>query len=129
MYTPDNIPYLLDGAQKIYLPSDILNSKHPHGMCVETTAIMASAVESLGMRPYFVIVPGHAYLGVALSTTATGPSQFWETSLLGAQGGQLFGDQANVFGNSEYSLDVNENRIQYVVDVQTEQEQGINPIE
>jgi hypothetical protein len=122
-YAPDTIPYLLDGAQKIRLPSDILNNPHPTGMCVETTAIMASAISFLGMRPYFIILPGHAFLGVALGTAATAPAEFWETSLLGT------GDdsrQANIYGDGEYIK--NQNNITQV-DVQLVQEQGIRPIE
>jgi hypothetical protein len=94
-------------------------------MCVETTAIMASAVEYLGMRPYFTIISGHAFLGVAVSPTAAGPGEFWETLLLGDQKGQVYGDQANVYGNGEYAKNV----IVDTVDVQYWVQQGIKPIE
>jgi hypothetical protein len=125
--TPDNIPYLLDGAQTIRLPSDILNNNPaPHGMCVETTAIMASAIVSLGMRPYFIIIPGHAFLGVALTTAATGPGEFWETALLGRG---VDGEQARIFGDTEYAKNWNAKNIQATVDVEAEQQQGIAPIE
>jgi hypothetical protein len=124
-YAPDNIPYLQSGAQKIRLPSDILTSKAPYGMCVETTAIMASAVESLGMRPSFIIVPGHAFLGVALSTTAPSATEFWETELLNVCDD---GIQANGYGDHEYYVTY-QNKVVNVIDVQAERQQGIMPIE
>jgi hypothetical protein len=123
-YTSDNILDLRDGAQKIRLPSDILTSPAPSGMCVETTAIMASAVEYLGMRPYFIIIPGHAFLGVAVSAAATAPGEFWESLLLGTGDN---GEQARIFGDHEY--DQNVNHIQEVIDVQYQRQLDINPIE
>ncbi|MGO8946592.1 MAG: hypothetical protein ACLQUY_02790 [Ktedonobacterales bacterium] len=128
-YASDNIPFEQDNAQRIKLPSDILNSPDPSGMCVETTAIMASAVEYLGMRPYFIIVPGHAFLGVALGQSSSAPHSYWETSDLNgpSNGGRSTGEQANIFGNSEYAKDKGE--ILEIVDVQYERDQGIMPIE
>ena len=125
-YASDNLPVLQDDAQKIRLPSDILNSQAPYGMCVETTAIMASAVESLGMRPYFVITHTHAYLGVAVGTATTAPIEYWETSLL-TNGND--GKQANYNGDQEYARDYSNNNIVEVINVQYERQQGIKPIE
>jgi hypothetical protein len=127
-YSSDNIPHLLtqDDAQIIHLPSDILANSAPSGMCVETTAIMASAIESLGMRPYFIIIPGHAFLGVALSSAALGPTEFWETSYLGSG---VDGEQARIYGDGEYAKYWNENNIQDVINVSYERQQNIVPIE
>ncbi len=125
-YSSDNIPYMQDSTQRIQLPSDILNTLPPSGMCVETTAIMASAVESLGMRPYFIIVPGHAFLGVALGDSASAPLAYWETSDLGVG---VTGDQANIDGDNEYTQFQARQSILEIVDVQSSREQGIMPIE
>ncbi|MGH2484836.1 MAG: hypothetical protein ACRDHE_02380, partial [Ktedonobacterales bacterium] len=57
-YAQDNIVY--SGDQRIQLPSDILGESAPAGMCVETTVLLASAIERLGMRPYLILAPGHA---------------------------------------------------------------------
>jgi hypothetical protein len=125
-YASDNIPFLQDSSQRIQLPSDILNSPAPSGMCVETTAIMASAVESLGMRPYFIILPGHAFLGVALSTSLNPQIGYWETSDLKA-GLSITGNQANISGDIEFTQ--SKNAILETVDVELERQLGIMPIE
>jgi hypothetical protein len=122
-YASDNVVFGRD--QRIRLPQDVLTGAAPTGMCVETTAILASAVEHLGMRPYVVIVPGHAFLGVALGADLTAPIEFWETSDLNGS----TGTQANLDGNSEYRDATQANTIQTVIDVQYERVHGIEPIE
>jgi hypothetical protein len=127
----DNIPFLQDSTQLIQMPSDILNSLAPSGMCVETTAIMASAVESLGMRPYFVIVPGHAFLGVALGESPNAPIGYWETSDLngGLTTDRVTGDQANIDGDDKFMQYQSKNQIIEMVDVDRERQLSIMPIE
>jgi hypothetical protein len=122
-YASDNVVFGRD--QRIRLPQDVLTGAAPTGMCVETSAILASAVEHLGMRPYVVIVPGHAFLGVALGVDLTAPIEFWETSDLNGS----TGTQANLDGNSEYRDATQANTIQTVIDVQYERVHGIEPIE
>lgn len=125
-YAQDNVPYATDADQLIQLPKDILSNPAPTAMCVETTAIIASTVERLGMRPYFVIVPGHAFLGVALGPSAGAPIEYWETSDLN---GGVRGDQANLHGDTEYNTFAATGKILRVVDVQYERAHGIMPIE
>ena len=125
-YAADNIPYAQDATQIIQLPKDVLTSSAPTGMCVETTAILASAVERLGMRPYIIITPGHAYLGVALGPQANAPRAYWETSDLN---GGVLGDQANTHGDLEYNTDQHEGHVLKVIDVLAERQQGIEPME
>ena len=124
-YASDNIPYNKDTVQRIQLPSDVLSQSAPTAMCVETTAILASAVERLGMRPYIVIVPGHAFLGVALGASSKAPIDYWETSdLKGATG-----SQANVHGESEHRDFEAQQLILRVINIQDERAQGFVPIE
>jgi hypothetical protein len=125
-YAQDNVPYNHDATQNIQLPQDILTSAVPTGMCVETTAILASAVERLGMRPYIVIIPGHAFLGVALNVAATAPIEYWETSDLN---GGVIGSQANVHGDAEYIENLAQRQVLQVIDIGAEREHGIEPIE
>lgn len=125
-YAGDNPLYSQDASQIIKLPADVLSSPYPTAMCVESTAIMASAVEALGMRPYFVIVPGHAFLGVALGQNANAPFGYWETSY--PQAG-VTGAQAQVKGESEYSAAQAKGQVLRVIDVEYERTQGIAPIE
>lgn len=125
-YAGDNALYSQDASQLIKLPDDVLGSPYPAAMCVETTAIMASAVEALGMRPFFVIVPGHAFLGVALGPDPNAPFDYWETSDLN---GGVSGAQALVHGNSEYATNQSQGKVLRVIDVESERKQHIEPIE
>lgn len=125
-YASDNALYAQDATQRIKLPDDILSSANPTGMCVETTAILASAAEALGMRPYFVIVPGHAFLGVALGAQSSAPINYWETSHLNDG---VLGSQAHAAGGDEYNMFQAQGKILQVVDVALERSQGIEPIE
>lgn len=122
-YAEDNLVY--DQDQQIRLPSDVLTSPAPVGMCLETTAVLASAVEFLGMRPYIVVVPGHAYLGVGVGPSTASPIQYWETSDLNAGAD---GNQANVHGDNEYAGDFRQGRVLVTVDVLAERAQGIAEI-
>jgi len=119
-YASDNALYNTDATQQIQLPADILKQSAPTGMCVETTAILASAVERLGMFPYIIIVPGHAFLGVALSADP-GAIEYWETSDLNDN----TGSQARVDGQSEYRT----SQILRVIDIHYERQHDIKPIE
>jgi len=112
-------------SQFIKLPADVLSQRNPTAMCVETTAILASAVEHLGMRPYIIIVPGHAFLGVALGTDPGAPIEYWETSDLNG----ATGNQAHVDGQGEYLTLQQSGQNPHVINIQSERQQGILPIE
>jgi hypothetical protein len=125
-YANDNALYN-GGEQRIQLPSEVLGSPYPVGMCVETTVTLASAVMRLGMRPYIVILPneGHAFLGVALGPGENAPVEYWETSDLNGASGL----QANVNGENEFTRAKAKGEPIVIVDVTYERGQGINPIE
>jgi transglutaminase-like putative cysteine protease len=125
-YVNENVPYQEGATQLIQLPKDVLSNSPPTGMCVETTVLLASAAERIGLRTYIVIVPQHAFLGVALGTAASAPIGYWETSLLG---GGDDGDHANLFGTSEYNRYMSQNQVLHTVDVELERQRGIEPIE
>jgi hypothetical protein len=125
-YAEENVPYNTNAMQLIQLPTDILSRAAPTGMCVETTAILASAVERLGMRPYIIIVPGHAFLGVAMGSSPRAEIQYWETSDLN---GGVNGAQANAHGESEYTTYAGQGKVLSVLDVQFQRQHGIAPIE
>jgi hypothetical protein len=124
-YASDNIPFNQDATQRIQLPADILTQSAPTGMCVETTAILASAIERLGMRPYIIIVPGHAFIGVALGFDSSAPIEYWETSDLNNN----TGSQANAHGESEFRTKQEQRQILRVINIQDERKHGIKPIE
>jgi hypothetical protein len=115
-YSNINIQYGLPQVETIQLPKDVLQSDL--GMCVETTVTLASAIESLNMRPFVYIIPGHAFLGVAMGPTSN-QREFWETSLLGHHN---LGWQANQEGDSEYHQDAGQ--IVRVIDIRAERQQN-----
>lgn len=124
-YASDNIPFNQDATQRIQLPADVLSQRAPTAMCVETTVILASAIERLGMRPYIIIVPGHAFLGVALGSSSNAPVDYWETSDLNGN----TGSQANAHGQLEFNTAQQRGQLLRVIDIQYEREHGIEPIE
>jgi hypothetical protein len=125
-YVNENLPTQENAIQLIKLPKDILSDGAPTGMCVETTAIMASAVEAIGLRPFIVIVPQHAFLGVAVGASPTALIEYWETSDLGSG---VTGSQANVDGDGKYHDMQTRNEVLRVIDIAQERQQGIEPIE
>lgn len=125
-YAVDNAPFTTSAAQQAQLPRDVLASSAPTGMCVETTVILASAVERLGMRPYIVFTATHAYLGVAMSDEPHAQIEYWETSDLN---GGVTGAQANTHGDAEYAQDSASRLITRVVDIQYERAHGVVPME
>ncbi|MFC1721964.1 zinc ribbon domain-containing protein [Patescibacteria group bacterium] len=54
--------YQTSNAQKIRLPEDIILERS--GLCIETTVLVAAALENLGMEPVIIIIPGHAWVAV-----------------------------------------------------------------
>lgn len=125
-YAADNQPFTQDTSQQVLLPRDVLASRAPTGMCVETSVIMASAVERLGMRPFIVFTADHAFLGVALGDDPHAPVEYWETSDLN---GGVSGAQANTHGDMEFTQDAQTHQIQEIVDIQNERNHGIAPME
>lgn len=125
-YADTYVPYTRDGdnetSEQVKLPKDVLTDNS--GMCIETTLVMASAVENLGMHPYIVIIPGHAFLEVALGPDPNSPREAWETSLLGAN---YSGETARQFGDNE--LAQNQQHIITVIDIDAAIQAGIVPME
>jgi hypothetical protein len=52
----------MDAQQRVKLPADTLNSKS--GLCIETSLVMASALQSAGMHVMLIFPPGHAQVAV-----------------------------------------------------------------
>lgn len=79
-------------SQRVKLPSDSINLASAN--CIDGTVLFASALENIGINPYIVIVPGHAFLawgdgegnveGV-LETTMVGNSEFYDAYESGLQ--------------------------------------------
>ncbi len=99
-YVQESVPYTganeSSAVENIKLPKEILRQRS--GMCIELTTLLASAVESIGLHPEIVIVPGHAFLGVAMTEDNTN-FQYWDAVDLN---NNIGADSANVATNTSY---------------------------
>jgi hypothetical protein len=123
-YAQVNVPFRQDAMQVIQFPRDVLSGAAPTAMCVESTVIMAAAVERLGMRPSIVFIPGHVFLGVATAASG-GAVEYWETSDLDG----VSGAQANNHGDTEFADASRAGSILRTLDIQMARAQGVIPIE
>lgn len=80
-------------VQRTRLPSEVLESTN--AQCLEGTILFATLLESIGIKPLVVVVPGHAFVG--WHTTAAdgtgGKPVFLETTMVG---GASFKDAVKV---------------------------------
>lgn len=67
--------------QRVNMPDQSLHLSSAN--CIDGTVLMASALEALGIRPYIVIIPGHAYLAWSIYRDRTTISAL-ETTLIGS---------------------------------------------
>ena len=99
-YVQESVPYSgtsdSNAVENIKLPKEILQQHS--GMCIELTTLLAAAVESIGLHPEIVIVPGHAFLGVA-ATEDNMNMQYWDAVDLNNNVGA---DSANIATNTSY---------------------------
>lgn len=131
-----------DEGQKVRTPSDVLDGHI--GTCLDTTVVLAAALEQAGIHPLLWVVRGHAFLGywrqpVSLNSTVTTDVrevvnlvdldhiQLVETTMVAA------GDNAHPFDathrppyTSHLSGDLT--RVLGVVDVKTARENRIVPL-
>ncbi len=104
--------------QDIRLPFEVLQQRS--GMCVELTALLASAVEHIGLHAEIVIVPGHAFLGVAVNPNDS-QFEYWDAVEVN---NNVAGDSANIFADHEYKQ-------QHIIDtilISRARAQGIGPM-
>lgn len=124
-YLIENVPYSGPAnnsvaLENIKLPSEVLQQHS--GMCIELTALLASAVEKIGLHAEIVIIPGHAFLGVA-TTPDQKQFQYWD----GVQvNNGVAGASANTYADQEYSENVKQ--IVDTILISTARQQGIGPM-
>lgn len=56
-----------DVVQRVTLPTETLSSKS--GICIDLSVVVASALQSIDMRPMIVLTPGHARVAVEIFDT------------------------------------------------------------
>lgn len=68
-------------SQRVRLLGDVWRDRRAN--CLDSSVLIASVLERLGMHAFIVLVPGHAFIGFR-SGEAAGAMQYLETTLLGA---------------------------------------------
>ncbi|HET8843042.1 MAG TPA: hypothetical protein VFN35_16385 [Ktedonobacteraceae bacterium] len=124
-YVQASVPYSGPGdtsadQQFIKLPAEVLQQQS--GMCVELTLLLASAVESIGLHTEIVIIPGHAFLGVAVKSD---DSQFEYWDAVQVNNG-VAGDSANIAANNEYQQSAKQ--LVDTILISNARQQGIGPM-
>lgn len=69
-------------SQKVFYPRETLASNGAN--CLDGTVLLAAILERIEMRPFIVLVPGHAFLCVALDKELENPL-FIETTMIGSK--------------------------------------------
>jgi Transglutaminase-like superfamily len=109
-YLQASVPYSGSGdasaaTQNIKLPSEVL--QQGSGMCIELALLLASAVEHIGLHAEIVIIPGHAFLGVAV-TPDNKHFEYWDAVQVN---NNVVGDSANVATDDVYTVNSQQHTI------------------
>ena len=109
-YVQASVPYSGPGGttvatENIKLPSEILQQRS--GMCIELTLLLASAAERIGLHTEIIIVPGHAFLGVAV-TPDSKHFEYWDAVQMN---NNVVGDSANVATDESYTQNLKQHTI------------------
>jgi len=126
-YVQSDVPYGGPGdssvaVQNIKLPSEVLQQRS--GMCVELTTLMASAVERIGLHAEIVVIPGHAFLGVAV-TPDDQHFQYWDAVLVN---NNVAGASANVFADKLYEQHQDQHTIEDKILIRDARNAQIGPM-
>ena len=124
-YSQESVPYngpvdTSVALQKIKLPAEVL--QQGSGMCIELTALLASAVERIGLHAEIVIIPGHAFLGVAVTQNNT-RFEYWDAVQVNDN---VAGDSANLWTDKEYMQ--NAKQIVDTIVISDARHQGVGPM-
>lgn len=109
-YLQESVPYSGPGndsaaTQNIKLPAEVLQQHR--GMCIELALLLASAVEHIGLHAEIVIIPGHAFLGVAV-TPDDKRFEYWDAVQVN---NNVAGDSANIVTDEVYTLNARQHSI------------------
>ena len=126
-YMQTSIPYTgtsdtSPSTEQIKLPDEVLQQHS--GMCVELTTLLASAVEGIGLHSEIVIIPGHAFLGVASDETNT-HFEYWDAVDMG---NNIAGDSANVAADTLYSHNLQQHTILDTIVISSARDASIGPM-
>ena len=92
-------------TEYVKLPAEVL--KQRSGMCIELTVVLASAVERIGLHTEIVIIPGHAFLGVATRADSS-HFEYWDAVDMNTG---VAGDSANIAADQLYAANVKQHTL------------------
>lgn len=130
-YVQETVPYVDNGGstdssasnvETIKLPTEVL--KQGFGMCIELTDVLASAVERIGLHPRIIVVPGHAFLGVAMDEQDS-HIEYWDTVDMNTN---VAADSANVDADNTYSKYKTQGTIVDTISISDARAAGVNPM-
>jgi hypothetical protein len=126
---PEQVGDATSLTQSIRLPRDVMYGDS--GLCVELALLWCSLGESLGARPYLVLLPGHAFTILQDENGDTLPIEC--TAVGGGTGGNLEPaasfDDAIKAGKKEWAALMAGKAPFILVDIQEYQQEGIRPPE
>ncbi|MDP3275738.1 MAG: hypothetical protein Q8Q09_11120 [Deltaproteobacteria bacterium] len=70
-----------DGWQRIRRPAESIAMRSAN--CIDGTLLFASVLESIGIRAFIVVVPGHAFVAAQMGPEATAELMPFETTMVG----------------------------------------------
>jgi hypothetical protein len=127
-YIQSTVPYSASGGgsntglENVKLPSEVL--QQGSGMCVELTTLMAAAVERIGLHVEIVIIPGHAFLGVALNGNNT-HFAYWDTVDVN---NNVAADSANIAADNLYTQNMQKRTLVDVIVLSNARDAHIGPM-
>lgn len=127
-YVQSTVPYSASGGgnntglEDIKLPGEVLQQRS--GMCVELTILMAAAVERIGLNAEVVVIPGHAFLGVALNENNT-QFTYWDTVDVN---NNVAADSANIAANNLYTKNLQQRTLVDVILLSDARNSHIGPM-
>jgi len=117
--------FTMDSQQRVNLPADTLNSRS--GLCIETSLVIASALQSAGMNVFLVFPPGHAQVAVEAKPN-TGDYYLIETTILPMTRDSSGWNSAVKYLSKEEWSDYIDNSPCYIVDAALGEKLGIRAI-
>jgi hypothetical protein len=109
-YLQTSVPYTGPGdesaaTENIKLPFEVLQQHS--GMCIELTLLLASAVERIGLHAEIIIIPGHAFLGVAV-TPDDKLFEYWDAVEVN---NNVVGDSDHIYTDGIYAQNAQQHSI------------------
>jgi hypothetical protein len=86
--------------QRILLPRESLATKSAN--CIDGTVLYASALESVGINPHIILIPGHAFVCYDTMPDSSGRPSCLETTMTGSS---TF-EEAAAEGDEEYQAEI-----------------------